>query len=133
MILLSYSQGFNQNIYCGFEYVMANNPDQEYLASAEDCDDMYVDWMLNAPHSGSYIVPVVFHVMHNNGPENISDEQIYEAVRLANLELAGTYGGFDTRIRLVLATLDPNGNCTSGINRIETNDPWGHEVDFLKD
>ena len=27
------------------------------------------------------IIPVVFHVIHYNGPENISDEQIYSGMR----------------------------------------------------
>ena len=29
-------------------------------------------------------IPVVFHIIHNNGPENISDEQVEDAVRVLN-------------------------------------------------
>ena len=29
-----------------------------------------------------YVIPVVFHIVHNYGPENISDEQIIDAVRI---------------------------------------------------
>ncbi|HQZ43571.1 MAG TPA: hypothetical protein PK735_11845, partial [Flavobacteriales bacterium] len=30
---------------------------------------------------GSYTIPVVFHIIHENGPENISDEQVFDAMR----------------------------------------------------
>ncbi|MBX7095857.1 MAG: hypothetical protein K1X56_14135, partial [Flavobacteriales bacterium] len=32
-----------------------------------------------------YIIPVVFHVIHNYGAENISDAQIIDAIRVLNL------------------------------------------------
>ncbi|HNB81325.1 MAG TPA: hypothetical protein PLP14_04455, partial [Chitinophagaceae bacterium] len=31
-----------------------------------------------------YIIPIVFHIIHNYGPENITDEQIHDAVRILN-------------------------------------------------
>ena len=31
-----------------------------------------------------YIIPVVFHVIHENGIENISQEQIYDALNILN-------------------------------------------------
>lgn len=91
-----------------------------------------------AQHTGSsagkrnalYIIPVVVHVIHNNGVENISDEQIYDAIAVANRNLrkqnADTTDivpafkaiAADCEIELRLATIDPNGNCTKGINRI---------------
>src|SRR5690606_23270371 len=33
---------------------------------------------------GVYTIPVVFHVLHMNGVENISDEQIYDAMARMN-------------------------------------------------
>lgn len=76
------------------------------------------------------IIPVVFHVIHFNGPENISDEQVYSAVEVMNRdfrklnsdissvipEFAGIAA--DVEIEFRLAQRDPNGNCHTGINRI---------------
>lgn len=76
------------------------------------------------------IIPVVFHIIHENGPENISDEQIYDAVsvltrdfRKQNEDTSTIVDAFidiaaDIEIEFRLATIDPNGNCHSGINRI---------------
>jgi PKD repeat protein len=76
-----------------------------------------------------YIIPVVFHVIHNYGPENISDAQIYDGIEQANIQLrklnADTTDivdafksiAADTEIEIRLAQIDPNGNCTSGITR----------------
>ena len=75
------------------------------------------------------IIPVVFHVIHNNGAENIADEQLYDAIRVLNedynklnpdwpnvqpafLDLVGDIG-----IEFRLAKRDPEGNCTNGITR----------------
>src|SRR6185436_20772818 len=30
------------------------------------------------------VVPLVFHIIHNYGPENISDAQVYDQVRILN-------------------------------------------------
>jgi hypothetical protein len=77
----------------------------------------------------TYIIPVVFHVIHNYGPENISDAQIRDGVHYANLQLrklnpdttdiVAAFEGIaaDAGIELRLAQLDPDGNCTSGITR----------------
>ena len=72
-----------------------------------------------------YIIPVVIHVMHNNGPENITDEQIFSQIDALNEDF-GRYGqghnnhldGADSGIRFCLATKDPQGNLTDGINRV---------------
>jgi PKD repeat protein len=79
-----------------------------------------------------YIIPVVFHVIHNYGPENISDAQIYDAMRIINRDYQGLrtdtaniYQTFkalnaDIQVEFRLARLDPNGNCTNGIERIQS-------------
>lgn len=76
-----------------------------------------------------YIIPVVFHIIHNYGPENISDAQIRDGIRQANLQLRKLNAdtseivsdflsiASDVNIELRLAQLDPDGNCTSGITR----------------
>ncbi len=82
------------------------------------------------PKSGNpYVIPVVFHIIHNYGPENIDDSQVLDAVRLINEQYrkrnADTTGivtdfksrAADCEIEFRIAQLDPNGNCTSGITR----------------
>lgn len=77
-----------------------------------------------------YIIPVVFHVIHNYGPENISDAQIMDEMRILNEDyrkLNSDTGDVvaqfkslvaDAEIEFRLAQIDPNGNCTNGIDRI---------------
>lgn len=73
------------------------------------------------------IIPVVVHVIHYGGVENISDAQIQSQIDIMNEDygkLPGTNGdggGVDTKVRFCLAKKDPNGNCTNGIVRVYTN------------
>lgn len=78
----------------------------------------------------TYIIPVVFHVIHNYGTENISDAQLKDGIDIVNKtfrklrpDTASIVAAFksihtDCDIEFRLATKDPNGNCHSGINRI---------------
>jgi hypothetical protein len=87
---------------------------------------------INSPQPKStdpYIIPVVVHVIHNYGPENISEAQIFDAIEQANLQLrkknpdtidivaAFENIAADAQIELRLARIDPDGNCTNGITR----------------
>ena len=80
-----------------------------------------------------YIIPVVFHVLHNYGPENISKAQIIDCVNALNddfqkrsadtIDIVPSFQSIaaDCQIEFRLASIDPNGNCTDGIERIATN------------
>ncbi len=77
-----------------------------------------------------FIIPVVFHIVHDYGTENISDAQILDQVailnrdyRKLNADTSQIVAPFDTldadaEIEFRLAQLDPEGNCTNGIDRI---------------
>lgn len=81
-----------------------------------------------------YIIPIVFHVLHEYGNENISDEQIYRVVEIINRDYrkqnADTINivpefvniAADTKIEFRLATVDPFGNPTNGITRHYTHE-----------
>jgi PKD repeat protein len=84
----------------------------------------------NTKRATKYIIPVVFHVIHTNGEENISKAQIEDQIRILNLDYSFTNSN-KTNIRAIflgvaanfeiefrLAKIDPQGNCTDGINRI---------------
>ncbi len=91
----------------------------------------------------TYIIPIVFHIVHEYGNENISDAQVYDQVailnrdfRKLNTDINLLVAGYDTiaadaNIEFRLATIDPDGNCTNGIDRI-----YSHETtigdDFSK-
>lgn len=85
----------------------------------------------------TYIIPIVFHIVHQYGNENIDDAQVYDQMEILNedfgmdnADLSDVVSEFDTiigdaNIEFRLATIDPIGNCTNGIEHIydhNTND-----------
>lgn len=89
--------------------------------------------------AAKYTIPVVFHVIHTNGVENISRDQIMDQMRVLNQDFnflnpnrskirsQFTAVAADCQIEFKLASIDPNGRCTDGINRVYS--PFGVEVD----
>jgi len=89
--------------------------------------------------NGVKIIPVVVHVIHDMGNENISDASIQGALDILNENINGQASNFlnktpdvfaavrgDARLEFRLAKLDPLGNPTTGINRVRstlTNEP----------
>ena len=79
-----------------------------------------------------YNIPLVFHVIHNGGVENISSDQIRDAVAILNRDfrlqnadantVQSTFSGMpaDIEIEFQLATKAPNGQCFSGITRTQS-------------
>ncbi|GAA5100422.1 hypothetical protein GCM10023210_38940 [Chryseobacterium ginsengisoli] len=86
----------------------------------------------NKSQNGNIItIPVVVHVIHNGQnlgvAPNIVDEQVMSQITVMNNDfrrIMGTPGyntnavGADTQIQFALAKVDPNGNPTNGIDRI---------------
>ena len=80
--------------------------------------------------NATYVIPVVFHIIHDYGVENISDAQVLDAMAILNRDYAklnpdttdiiSQFTGIAsaTDIEFRLATIDPNGNCTNGIEHI---------------
>jgi len=84
-----------------------------------------------------YTIPVVFHILHTGGSENIPDANCVTALNFVNLDYArantdanqtdalfnSSYISSD--IVFKLAHKDPNGNCTTGINHYyDTRTDW---------
>ena len=77
-------------------------------------------------------VPIVFHVVHNNGIEKISREQVLDALENLNKDLralradtATVDSAFkhliaDVEVEFVLATKAPDGTCFSGVTYTES-------------
>jgi hypothetical protein len=79
--------------------------------------------------NGIIYIPVVFHIIHNDGLENISQAQIMNQIKILNEDFrrkAGTPGfssdpvSTDTKIEFRLAQYDPNGAKHDGIVRIKS-------------
>lgn len=78
-------------------------------------------------------LPVVVHILYNEDAQNISDEQIKSQLEVLNKDFNKTNENFsstpnifqelatDTEIQFCLASIDPQGNTSSGITRNFTN------------
>lgn len=87
---------------------------------------------LNGRSENTLTVPVIVHIFHNDGPENISRAQVLDALRVLNDDIQRTNAdASDTRpvfqpvasganIEFKLATIGPGGECTDGIIRYKT-------------
>ena len=141
----------NQN-WCGsIEAMEANfkkHPElrQQFEAAQNDLNNMITKLEVGKTAVANYTIPVVFHILHVNGYENISDAQINDQIAIFNRDfnlqnadtsvvivpLKNVIG--DAKITFELAKLDPNGNCTSGIDRFfdtKTNSWEGDFQDYL--
>ena len=77
----------------------------------------------NLRTNSTYTIPVVVHLIHQNGTENISNAQVLLGIQHLNDAFANTgpyqsAQGVNTDIQFCLAEQDPQGNATSGINRL---------------
>ena len=82
-------------------------------------------------------IPVVFHILHQGGPENVPNSYVYQALAEVNrvhtktipdtAQIDALFKGVSGANNYVfqLATKDPNGNCTNGIIRhYDANTNW---------
>lgn len=132
VIILSFFISYNKStIWC---IIFARNPCEPMktlLCSFLFCTALFSTFCSRA--QPSYIIPVVFHILHTGGHDNISDAQVLDAVRIlnedynmANPELPQVISAYtgrvgNMRITFRLASVNPNGECTNGIERIYTN------------
>jgi len=77
----------------------------------------------------AYTIPVVVHIVHKAGPENISDKQVFNAIELLNEDFSASNSDIenvpntfkniigDANITFKLAQQAPDGSCTNGIKR----------------
>lgn len=141
---INFGYGQQNTMQCGTtekeHQLLQKNPDwQSHVAQAEEELEMHTK-----SHSNNfanqmatiYVIPMVFHIIHENGSENIPDAVVHETMKMINQDFrmdnpdtADVDQYFKSRIGdadidFRLAQLDPNGNPTTGIERIvsaETN------------
>lgn len=125
--MVSFSQEIISNEPCFFDQ-KTNHKNQVELAERKIQAVIQRNVIFNKKASSdtNRIIPVVVHVIHNGGSENISDAQIESQIQILNEDygkIVGTNGdgnGVDTKIRFCLAKIDPYGNCTNGIVKIQS-------------
>ncbi len=107
----------------------------DYAIERDKVDEQTKKWIKNnkANMSQSIItIPVVVHVVWNTNAENISDAQIFSQIDVLNDDFRRTNSdasntpsvwqniAADCQIEFCLASIDPNGNPTTGITRTQT-------------
>jgi PKD repeat protein len=111
---------------------VAENPDR--ALQREIYESQIQEIIKNNPDLGkggnARIIPVVFHVIHENGSENITRPQMLDQLRILNEDFrrlnpdtVNTPGPFkavaaDANIEFRIAQKDPSGNCTDGVVRV---------------
>lgn len=85
-----------------------------------------------------YVIPVVFHVFNSGGANAITPAQIQSALDRANEDFNGLNGDFNSvdpafqdirgtiKVTFALATIDPDGNATTGITYHSTRSGFGN-------
>ena len=129
------------------EMLQSLNPAQRLIheSSVQDLNDFTELFILEHPEvmysDGnrviSYTIPVVFHIIHADGPENISDEQVLSCLeimnrdyQLLNSDANNVNANFlpivaDVEVEFKLAKRDNAGNCTNGITRTFSTSTFG--------
>jgi len=121
-----------QYIRCESESVRNKaNQNSEFIALQEAFEAASKSGSI-AKSQSIFVIPVVVHVIYKNSTENLSESQIISQIdvlnrdfRLRNADTTNVEAGFskaDVRIEFCLARRDPNGNPTTGINRVPTNE-----------
>lgn len=149
---LAFAQDGSPIRYCGqwkMEQAFFNaHPEQRAIAEQADAR---LEWetrnFTDANRDELIVIPVVFHVIHYNGPENISDEQVLSGIEVMNRDfrklnpdaddVISEFEGIaaDSEIEFRLAQIDPQGDCHTGINRIVsplTYDGGGEVKDLIQ-
>ena len=128
--------GIERNKWCGTSFLM-----NELRADPQNATVFEQDRLAHEAVRGSNaeaksatlrIIPIVFHILHDDGPENVSEEQILNALdvinrdfRLLNADTSSIAAQFqpllqDADIEFRLATKAPDGTCFRGWTRTKS-------------
>lgn len=112
------------------ERQIQENPERAIqLEEIENQLDRFIDANQNSVNQRTVVtIPVVFHVVYKTAAQNISNAQIQsqldvinEDFRRLNSDANNKWSqAADVEIEFCLASVDPNGNATSGITRTQT-------------
>ena len=144
----SYGQMARTGDWCGsdhhYQEQLQKNP--SLIQQQEQFEAQVRDFIKNNPQgiekkgpndkTPNFIIPVVFHIVTHNGQGYVSKQDIEDAMltinedfRRLNSDASQTRNtpnapfapvAIDAKVEFRLAHLDPNGNCTEGIVRVES-------------
>lgn len=133
LLFTAFQQTKAQNQPCGTDHFveqsLLNNPALRQQVDALEDFTQSFDYESDPERANLKIIPVVVHVIHNYGSENISRAQVIDAIRILNEDFkllnedqSTVIPEFQDRvancnIEFRLARKDPQGNCTEGITR----------------
>ena len=129
-ILFFQMQSMGQSTQCVTDYIHKNRmqTDSTYrkqiLNLESNIEANNQNHANNNLKSTLYTIPVVVHVMHLGESigtgTNISEIQIQQAIAGLNDRFRNVNAlGVDVELEFCLASIDPNGNSTNGINRVD--------------
>lgn len=124
----------NAQDWCGTSYYnkQIEEAHPENAIQAEKIKERLRNRVPNTKDGAIIVIPVVVHILHQDGTENISDAQVHDAIKMLNedyrRENSDTIYTRDifkpvagkSYFEFRLAQLDPSGNPTNGITRTYT-------------
>jgi gliding motility-associated-like protein len=112
---------------CGTDWLHQHRMDHspEYQSKVQKLEKKWQDHVASGVEKNLalYTLPVVVHIIHQNGAENITDATAQQAIdqmndAFANINYYDQDTGVDTQVEFCLAKRDPDGSATTGINRV---------------
>mgnify|MGYP002620865111 CR=1 FL=1 len=135
----SFAQDQESHDWCGFDHQFARYCQEHPGAEQEIAEHTYrsrelgEQFLADRDRSVVSTVPVVVHVLHDGGSSNISYDQVLSAIDQLNEDWRRLHAdtvntrntaeapflphAADMEIEFKLAKIDPDGNCTNGVER----------------
>ncbi len=124
-------------------YMMGTDPN--YVQRQQQIEEQTQDFVSHYDENSDralVTIPVVFHIVYNGTTNNISDAQIMSQLQVLNQDFRklnqdvnltpAVFTAADPNIEFCLATVDPNGNATTGITRTLTTVASWSTNDYVK-
>tara|TARA_B100001093_G_scaffold188189_1_gene180717 strand:+ start:6116 stop:8170 length:2055 start_codon:yes stop_codon:yes gene_type:complete len=133
--LNQYSFAQQNEHHCGQHILLKQMLEDPAFKKQFEADQAQLNQQLNNSLSQKgvvYTIPVVFHIVHNNGVEKIDRDQVYDALAILNRDLRALRADTatvdslfkpliaDVEVEFALATKAPDGTCFSGVTFTET-------------
>jgi hypothetical protein len=142
-LLFFHIQGKGQSAECATDYIHNNlmQTDSVYRTRIHLLESQVEVRIKNNVNSKAkstiYTIPVIVHVIHLGEPigtgSNISDIQIQQSIAGLNNRFRNVNGlGVDVELEFCLASKDPNGNSTIGINRVNGSSVPNYSANGIK-
>jgi hypothetical protein len=142
-LLFFHIQGKGQSAECATDYIHNNlmQTDSVYrkrIHLLESQVEVRIKNNVNSKAKSTiYTIPVIVHVIHLGEPigtgSNISDIQIQQSIAGLNNRFRNVNDlGVDVELEFCLASKDPNGNSTIGINRVNGSSVPNYSANGIK-